>query len=92
MKNRIRKMAQQIIRRYLAEIDSVTDEVKEDAEQILANIDLKQLVGMDRESLLTHLKALLTAYFDSQEDKFKKAQAIGLNKAKKIVQNVQSRK
>ena len=85
-------MAQQIIRRYLAEIDSVTDEVKEDAEQILANIDLKQLVGMDRESLLTLLKALLTAYFDSQEDRFKKAQAIGLNKAKKIVQNVKSNK
>ena len=81
----LRKMAQGIIRQYLAEIDVVKESVKTDAEQILSNLKLKQIIGMDRDSLERHLIALLTAFFESNEDRFKKAQNIGLRKAEKIV-------
>ena len=85
-------MAQQIIRQYLAEIDEVKESVKADAEQILKNINLKELIGMDRDSLLTHLKSLLTAFYESQEGKFSKAQKIGFKKAERIMKVVKGRK
>ena len=66
-------------------MDDLKELIEEESEQILKVINLKHLSTLNNEEQVMYLRNILYDFWESQEDRIKKAIDLGEKKAKKLV-------
>ena len=66
-------------------MDDLKDLIEEESEQILKVINLKHLSTLNNEEQVMYLRNILYDFWESQEDRIKKAIDLGEAKAKKLI-------
>ena len=66
-------------------MDDLKELIEEESEQILKVINLKHLSTLNNEEQVMYLRNILYDFWESQEDRIKKAIDLGEAKAKKLI-------
>tara|TARA_Y100001963_G_scaffold158334_1_gene257583 strand:- start:952 stop:1167 length:216 start_codon:yes stop_codon:yes gene_type:complete len=66
-------------------MDDLKELIEEESEQILKVINLKHLTTLNNEEQVMYLRDILYDFWESQEDRIKKAIDLGEAKAKKLI-------
>ena len=66
-------------------MDDLKGLIEEESEQILKVINLKHLSTLNNEEQVMYLRNILYDFWESQEDRIKKAIDLGEAKAKKLI-------
>ena len=74
-----------ILLNHLKKMDDLKELIEEESEQILKVINLKHLSTLNNEEQVMYLRNILYDFWESQEDRIKKAIDLGEAKAKKLI-------
>ena len=74
-----------ILLNHLKKMDDLKELIEEESEEILKVINLKHLSTLNNEEQVMYLRNILYDFWESQEDRIKKAIDLGEAKAKKLV-------
>ena len=74
-----------ILLNHLKKMDDLKELVENESEDILKIINLKHFLTLNNEEQLIYLKDILYDFWESQEDRIKKAIDLGEAKAKKLI-------
>ncbi len=74
-----------ILLNHLKKMDDLKELIEEESEQILKVINLKHLTTLNNEEQVMYLRDILYDFWESQEDRIKKAIDLGEAKAKKLI-------
>ena len=66
-------------------MDDLKELIEEESEEILKVINLKHFITLNNEEQVMYLRNILYDFWESQEDRIKKAIDLGEAKAKKLV-------
>ena len=66
-------------------MDDLKELIEEESEQILKVINLKHLSTLNNKEQVVYLRDILYDFWESQEDRIKKAIDLGEAKAKKLI-------
>ena len=66
-------------------MDDLKELIEEESEEILKVINLKHFMTLNNEEQVMYLRNILFDFWESQEDRIKKAIDLGEKKAKKLV-------
>ena len=66
-------------------MDDLKEKIEEESEEILKVINLKHFMTLNNEEQVMYLRNILYDFWESQEDRIKKAIDLGEAKAKKLV-------
>ena len=66
-------------------MDDLKEKIEEESEEILKVINLKHLSTLNNEEQVMYLRNILYDFWESQEDRIKKAIDLGEAKAKKLI-------
>ena len=66
-------------------MDDLKELIEEESEEILKVINLKHFMTLNNEEQVMYLRNILYDFWESQEDRIKKAIDLGEAKAKKLV-------
>ena len=66
-------------------MDDLKELIEEESEQILKVINLKHFITLNNEEQVMYLRNILYDFWESQEDRIKKAIDLGEAKAKKLI-------
>ena len=70
-------------------MDDLKEKIEEESEEILKVINLKHLSTLNNEEQVMYLRNILFDFWESQEDRIKKAIDLGEKKAKKLVNAIE---
>ena len=70
---------------HLKNMDELKEKIEEESEEILKVINLKHFMTLKNEEQVMYTKEILFDFWESQEDRIKKAIDLGEKKAKKLV-------
>ena len=70
---------------HLKDMDDLKEKIEEESEEILKVINLKHFITLNNEEQVMYLRNILYDFWESQEDRIKKAIDLGEAKAKKLV-------
>ena len=74
-----------ILLNHLKKMDDLKELIEEESEEILKVINLKHFMTLNNEEQLMYLRNILYDFWESQEDRIKKAIDLGEAKAKKLI-------
>ena len=74
-----------ILLNHLKKMDDLKELIEEESEQILKVINLKHFITLNNEEQVMYLRNILYDFWESQEDRIKKAIDLGEAKAKKLI-------
>ena len=74
-----------ILLNHLKKMDDLKELIEEESEEILKVINLKHLSTLNNEEQVMYLRNILYDFWESQEDRIKKAIDLGEAKAKKLI-------
>ena len=66
-------------------MDDLKELIEEESEEILKVINLKHFITLNNEEQVMYLRNILYDFWESQEDRIKKAIDLGEAKAKKLI-------
>ena len=78
-----------ILLNHLKKMDDLKELIEEESEQILKVINLKHFITLNNEEQVMYLRNILFDFWESQEDRIKKAIDLGEKKAKKLVNAIE---
>ena len=70
---------------HLKDMDDLKEKIEEESEEILKVINLKHFMTLNNEEQVMYLRNILYDFWESQEDRIKKAIDLGEAKAKKLI-------
>ena len=70
---------------HLKDMDELKEKIEKESEEILKVINLKHFITLNNEEQVMYLRNILYDFWESQEDRIKKAIDLGEAKAKKLV-------
>ena len=70
-------------------MDDLKELIEEESEEILKVINLKHFMTLNNEEQVMYLMNILFDFWESQEDRIKKAIDLGEKKAKKLVNAIE---
>ena len=70
-------------------MDDLKELIEEESEEILKVINLKHFMTLNNEEQVMYLRNILYDFWESQEDRIKKAIDLGEKKAKKLVNAIE---
>ena len=70
-------------------MDDLKELIEEESEEILKVINLKHFMTLNNEEQVMYLRNILFDFWESQEDRIKKAIDLGEKKAKKLVNAIE---
>ena len=70
---------------HLKDMDELKEKIEKESEEILKVINLKHFKTLKNEEQVMYLRNILYDFWESQEDRIKKAIDLGEAKAKKLV-------
>ena len=74
-----------ILLNHLKKMDDLKGLIEEESEEILKVINLKHFMTLNNEEQVMYLRNILYDFWESQEDRIKKAIDLGEAKAKKLI-------
>ena len=74
-----------ILLNHLKKMDDLKELIEEESEEILKVNNLKHFITLNNEEQVMYLRNILYDFWESQEDRIKKAIDLGEAKAKKLV-------
>ena len=74
-----------ILLNHLKKMDDLKELIEEESEEILKVINLKHFMTLNNEEQVMYLRNILYDFWESQEDRIKKAIDLGEAKAKKLI-------
>ena len=74
-----------ILLNHLKKMDDLKELIEEESEEILKVINLKHFITLNNEEQVMYLRNILYDFWESQEDRIKKAIDLGEAKAKKLI-------
>ena len=74
-----------ILLNHLKKMDDLKELVENESEDILKIINLKHFLTLNNEEQVMYLRNILYDFWESQEDRIKKAIDLGEAKAKKLI-------
>ena len=78
-----------ILLNHLKKMDDLKELIEEESEEILKVINLKHFMTLNNEEQVMYLRNILFDFWESQEDRIKKAIDLGEKKAKKLVNAIE---
>ena len=78
-----------ILLNHLKKMDDLKELIEEESEEILKVINLKHFITLNNEEQVMYLRNILFDFWESQEDRIKKAIDLGEKKAKKLVNAIE---